>query len=56
MQLHDLKEMMRTMLFQIAALDRSKSDPQNSYVSPKSTSTYCFASHFAVIDSIGSQE
>jgi len=33
MQLRDLKEKMRTVLFQIAALERSKSDPHDSSVS-----------------------
>ncbi len=32
-QLRDLKEKMRTMLFQIAALERCKSDPHDSPVS-----------------------
>ena len=35
MQLRDLKEKMRTVLLQIAALDRSKSDPHDSPVSPQ---------------------
>jgi len=34
MQIRDLKEKMRTVLFQIAALDRSKSDPHDPSVSP----------------------
>jgi hypothetical protein len=38
MQLRDLKEKMRTVLLQIAALDRSKSDPHGSSVSTKFTS------------------
>jgi hypothetical protein len=52
MQLRDLKEKMRTVLFQIA----SKSDPRGSSVSLRPTSIYYFASCFAVVDSIGSQE
>ena len=38
MQLRDLKEKMRTVLLQIAALDRSKSDPHDAPVSPQSPS------------------
>ena len=36
-QLRNVKEKMRTVLFQIAALERSKSDPHDSSVSPQST-------------------
>jgi len=54
MQLRNLKEKMRTVLFQIAALDSSKSDPHDSSVGLKSTSMQYFVSRFAVIDSVGS--
>ena len=37
MQLRNLKEKMRTVLFQIAALERSNSDPHDSSVSLQST-------------------
>ena len=36
MQLRDLKEKMRTVLLQIAALDCSKFDPHDASVSPQS--------------------
>jgi len=42
------------VLFQIAALDSSKSDPHDASVTPKSTSMQCLVSRFAVIDSVGS--
>jgi len=56
MQLRDLKEKMRTVLFQIATLERSKSDHQDSSVRPQSTSMEWNVSQFAVIGPIGSQE
>ena len=56
MQLRDLKEKMQTVLFQIAALERSESDPHDSLVSPQSTPPQCLVSRFAVIDSVRSQK
>ena len=53
-QLRDLKEKMRTVLFQIAAIERSKSDPHNSPVSLQSIPLQYLVSRFAVIDSVGS--
>ena len=38
LQLRNLKEKMRTVLFQIAALERSNSDPHNPSVSLQSIS------------------
>lgn len=54
MQLRDVKEKMRTVLFQIAALERSKSDLQDASVSPQSTSLEFGVSQFPVTSPIGS--
>ena len=54
MQLGNLKEKMQTVLFQIAALERSNSDPHDPSVSLQSTPLQCLVSRFAVVDSVGS--
>ena len=56
MQLRDMKEKMRTVLFQIAALERSKSDLQGPSVSPQSASLECSVSQVPVTGPIRSQE
>ena len=56
MQLGDVKEKMRTVLLQVAALEQSKSDLQGSSVSLKSTSLEYGVSQFPVTCPIGSQE